>query len=119
MNRFRSPFTWLFQRLARFTHAVAGDLTWRPPAWAGTVRGGVARRPVLSTVSLVGLIALLVAGWYGWNWYVCRPKPQMVDWSITVAPLPEPDTEFQPQNLTLTFDRSVAKLESIGKDVTP
>ena len=118
MNRLPTPFTWLLQRLGRFAHTAFGDISWRPPEWVGAVKAGAIRRPGLSIVSFLGFIALIVAGTWGWHWYSNLPKPQMVDWSIAVSPLPEPNTEFQPQNLTLTFDRSVAKLESIGKDVT-
>src|SRR5260221_10041338 len=118
MNRIFAPAAWFFQRLVHFTRAVAGDISWRPPGWAGALGRGGGKRPVLSGASILGLIVLFVAGWWSWNWYVHQPKPTTVDWTVNLDPLPAPGAEFQPQSLTLTFDRSMAKLESIGKDVT-
>ena len=118
MNRLLSPAIWLWQRLNRLTRVLVGDISWRPPGWAAVVGGGVAKRPGLSLGAIVGLIVLLVAGSWFWHWYANRPKPQTVDWTVLLAPQPDPDNQFQPRNLTLTFDASVAKLELIGKDVT-
>ena len=117
MNRFLAPMVWLFHRLAGFIRAVFGDVTWRPPGWAGALGRGVGRRPILSVTLLLSLVALVAAGWWTWNWYAHQPKPPTVGWIINLAETPEPSDDFQTQPLTLTFDKSVAKLESIGKQV--
>jgi len=118
MKRFFTSATSLIRQLPQFLQAAIGDITWRPPGWARAARAGVIRRPLLSLVSVLGLIAFLVAGWFTTNWYEHRPKPPSVSWIINLADAPDPGNDFQPQNLTITFDQSVAKLESIGKDAT-
>lgn len=119
MNRIFGFVAWPFLQFTRLTRAVVGDITWRPPGWAGAVKVGVGRRPIFSGAALLGLIVLLVGGGWVWNWYAHLPKPVTVGWIVNMADAPEPGTEFQAQNLTLSFDQSVARLESIGKDVTP
>jgi uncharacterized repeat protein (TIGR01451 family) len=80
---------------------------------------GLKRRPLLSGATLLGLMALLAGGGWAWNWYAHLPKPPTVGWIVNMADLPDPGTEFQEQDLTLGFDQSVARLEIIGKEVTP
>jgi len=82
------------------------------------IKAGAARRPVSATIFVVLLIAMAVSGGRAWHWYANRPKPPTVGWIVNMAELPAPSTELVPQNLTLSFAQSVAKLESIGKDVT-
>ncbi len=118
MNFLFAPFVWLVKCLARFTRAVIGDIAWHPPAWAEKVKSSVGRRPKTVAGSLVGLVLLVAGGVWAWNWYTHLPKPPTVDWSVSMAALPDPDTEFVAQDLTLTFDRSVASLDLIDKDVT-
>jgi len=118
MKRFFDSASRFVRRLPQLLQVAIGDITWRPPGWAGVVRTRVVKRPILSLASALGLIVLLVAGWFTTNWYEHRPKPPSVSWIIHLADAPDPSNDFQPQNLTLTFDKSVAKLESIGKDVT-
>ena len=115
MNRLFAPVVWFFHLLARLVRAVFGDVSWRPPGWAGAIR----RRPVLSALSLVALLAIAVGGWRTWHWYAHQPKPPSVGWSIIHGRCAcSRRREFQPQPLTLRFNSSVAKLESIGKTVT-
>lgn len=61
------------------------------------------------------LVAIVAGGWSYWNWLAHQPKPTTVDWTISSSP-GYGDNGCPP--LTITFDRSAAKLESIGKDVT-
>jgi len=51
------------------------------------------------------------------NWYLHLPKPRTVSWIINLPDAVAPSDEFQEQNLTITFDKSVAKLAMIGKEV--
>ncbi|MCE0498348.1 MAG: alpha-2-macroglobulin family protein [Methylacidiphilales bacterium] len=118
MKRFLSAVTRFPRQLSRLFFAIIGDITWRPPGWALAVANGAARRPLLSASSLAGLVFLLVVGGWTLNWYLHQPKPPSVGWIINMNDAPAPGDTFQEQDLTLTFSQSVAKLESIGKDVT-
>jgi alpha-2-macroglobulin len=115
MNRSLGFAGWVFLPFVRFTRALVGEITWRPPGWVGAL----GQRPVLSGGILLMAIALAAGGWWGWNWYAHLPKPVTVGWIINMGDAPDPGTEFEAQDLTLSFDQSVAKLESIGKEVTP
>jgi uncharacterized protein YfaS (alpha-2-macroglobulin family) len=118
MKRFLSALSWLPRQLLRILFALIGDIAWRPPGWALAVKGGLGRRPLLSGFSFLGLALLLVAGGWTLNWYLHLPKPPSVHWFIQMSDTPAPQTYFQPQDLTLSFDQSVARLDRIGKDVT-
>jgi hypothetical protein len=118
MNRIFGFAGWPFLHFTRLTHVVVGDITWKPPEWAGKIKTGMGRRPLLSGGFLLGLIALLLAGDWTWNWYAHLPKPPTVGWIVSMGDVPDPATEFMEQDLTLSFDQSVAKLESIGQDVS-
>jgi uncharacterized protein YfaS (alpha-2-macroglobulin family) len=114
------PFTWFFQRFTLTARAIVGDISWRPPAWVTTTGREAKKRPIFSGGLALLLVACIIAGLAFWNWYRHLPKPTTVDWTISV-PQPSEGMGYGYQNgpLTLTFDRSAAKLESIGKDVTP
>lgn len=115
MNRIFGFAAWPFVQFTRFTQVVVGDITWRPPGWAGAVKAGVGRRPILSGLALLVAVLLVAGGGWLWNWYAHLPKPLAVDWAINQAAPSDPDTEFHQQPLTLAFDQSVAQLEKIGK----
>jgi uncharacterized protein YfaS (alpha-2-macroglobulin family) len=118
MNSPHSVFASIYRQFVRLPQALFGDVTWRPPEWATSLRASAIRHPLLSAISILGLITLLVAGGWSWNWYKHQPKPRTVSWIINLADPSAPGNDFQPQNLTITFDQSVAKLESIGKPIT-
>ena len=105
--------------LSRLLRAVVGDVTWRPPGWAVATRSSAGRHPFGFGLGLVLLLALGVGGWWTAQWYAHRPKPPTVGWNLYLASLLAPDTKFNPQPLTATFDQSAVRLESLGKDVTP
>jgi alpha-2-macroglobulin len=119
MNRFLVGVAWPFRQVGRLTSAVVGDITWRPPAWANGTGAAIGKRPFWYGLALLGLLFCAGAGGWIWNWYAHQPKPPTVDWIVNMAALPDPDDQFDPQTLTLSFDSSVAKLEDIGKVVTP
>ncbi len=96
------------------SRAVVGDVSWKPPGWMR----GLARRPFRSGGLLLALLLLAGGGAWTWNWYAHLPKPVTISWIVQMADLPDPGTEFEPQDLTLSFDVSAARLELIGKDVT-
>jgi uncharacterized protein YfaS (alpha-2-macroglobulin family) len=117
MNSIRTVAAWFSHLLSRSTRAVFGHVSYQPPGWMVAIGTGVSKRPVLSVASVVGLIVALAAGGYWLNWYAHQPKPRTVSWIVNLADAAPPADEFHPQNLTLTFDKSVARLENIGKEV--
>jgi uncharacterized repeat protein (TIGR01451 family) len=119
MNRSLSVVGWPFRQVGRLSHTVVGDITWRPPAWASASRASVGKRPILFGFSFLGIVVCVAVAVWIWNWYEHQPKPLTVDWIVNMGAPSDPDDQFDPQLLTLTFDSSVAKLESIGKVVTP
>jgi alpha-2-macroglobulin len=118
MNRSLAIVLWPFRQLNRLVHAVIGDIAWKPPTWARAVGSVGAHRPVLSGSLLFLVLALGLGGVWTWHWYANLPKPPSVSWIVNLSELPEPDNDFQAQTLMLNFDRSVARLDLIGKDVT-
>ncbi|MCE0482755.1 MAG: Ig-like domain-containing protein, partial [Methylacidiphilales bacterium] len=119
MNGSLPVFGHIFHSFIRFARTLVGEIIWRPPGWAGAVRTGAQKRPWLMLALSAGLLVLLVGGGWLWNWYAHLPKPPSVGWIVNLGDVPGTSVDFQPQYLTLTFDRSVAKLEDISKDVTP
>jgi len=110
----RSLAVWPFSQFSRLSRAVLGDLTWKPPGWMQTL----ARRP-LRWGGLLLLLALLAGGGGRiWSDYAHLPKPPTVGWIVALGDFPQPGTEFQEQELTLSFASSVARLDLIGKDVS-
>jgi uncharacterized repeat protein (TIGR01451 family) len=114
MNRSLAFAVWPLLVFTRIARAVVGDVTWKPPGWVRAM----GRRPVFSGGVLLVVLALLASGGWLWNWYAHLPKPVTVGWIINMGDAPDPGTEFNPQELTLNFDQSVAKLDLIGKEVT-
>jgi uncharacterized repeat protein (TIGR01451 family) len=72
----------------------------------------VARRPVVSSVIAVILLALVAGGVRTWHWYANLPQPPSTHWSFGGRP------GGSRQPLNLEFERSVAALNLIGKDVS-
>ena len=112
MNRFSALVAWPVRQFTRFIHAVIGDIAWRPPGWLQGTKAFVARRPWLCGTFAVTLAVCVVAAWWVANWYAHLPKP--LDGRL-VDQFDSPGYYRQP--VTLRFDRSVAALEFIGKDV--
>jgi alpha-2-macroglobulin len=104
------------RRVRSFFFFFLGDLSvsWRPPGWLRPM----ARRPFTSISLLVGLIAILISGWYACNFWKHRPVPLETNWIINAPGVSEPTDEFMAQPLIITFDRSIARLDLIGKPVT-
>jgi alpha-2-macroglobulin len=108
-------------RLVRsFLGTIFGDISfaWRPPGWASRSASAVARKPLYSAALFLGLIVLVIGAWVLAVMWKHRPVPLETTWIIQVPPIAAPDDQFQPQRLVITFDRSVAQLNAIGKPVT-
>jgi uncharacterized protein YfaS (alpha-2-macroglobulin family) len=117
MNRIRSAAAWISRVFNKCTNAVIGDFSWRPPGWLSVIGRGATRHPIFSFLSILAVISVLVACWSYYKWYEHQPKPRTVSWIANLPEASAPGDQFQPQNLTITFDKSVARLDSIGKEV--
>jgi len=102
----RSLVLWPFVQFSRVTRAVVGDVTWKPPGWMAAL----SRRPFLWGGLFLALVISAVVAWRVWDYYAHLPKPPMTTWNVW------PDGT---RNATVTFSGSVARLDLIGKDVTP
>jgi uncharacterized protein YfaS (alpha-2-macroglobulin family) len=98
-------------------HTLLGEISfsWRPPQWLRRSGQGVAKRPLFFFLLLLGLVGSLVSGWILWNGWKHRPQPLETDWIIQAPGVAEPADEPEPQNLSISFDRSVAELAEIDK----
>lgn len=97
---------------------LLGDFTWSAPRWMRSV----ARRPRTSAGIVTAIIALAVAGWFGWNWYKHRPQPQQFTFDV-IAPAGTDYSQQQQKTpvvhpLVVTFSGSAAPIESVDKAVT-
>ncbi|HZN95340.1 MAG TPA: MG2 domain-containing protein, partial [Myxococcales bacterium] len=105
-----------------------GELSWSPPPWARATgaagaRGARATRDFVKghkqgvAATLVALLVLGGAGYYGYRWWESRPKP--VEFSVS-AQAPgltaiEENPTFKP--VRIKFGGSAARLDQVGKRV--
>lgn len=95
-----------------------GRFKWQAPAWlrkTGESIGSLVfwgKRHLKTAVAiLVAVVILIAAGIYGHHWYINRPKPYMVAYSVSAPTLTNPD-------ITIRFQDSVAPIEMINQPVT-
>jgi alpha-2-macroglobulin len=98
-------------------HALLGDISfsWRPPQWLRRTGQGIARRPIVSLLAFLALLGAFIGGWLLWNGWKNRPQPLLTDWIAQAPGVADPSNQFEPQMLSVSFDRSVAALAQIGK----
>jgi len=110
---------WLLAFLLR---PIFGNVAWSAPAWV-TATGKAARQhPLKFTGTIAGVLLLAAAGWFGWHWWVNRPKPaepNRITFEV-VAPAVTDYSEARPDihPLEIRFSGSAARIESLGKPVT-
>ncbi|HEY9133170.1 MAG TPA: alpha-2-macroglobulin [Dyella sp.] len=112
----------LFGLLGLILKPLIGNVSWSAPSWAPATAGLVRRKPLQSAGVLVAALLLASGGWFGWQWYKNRPKPEepmRVTLSVQ-APLP---TDYAQQPIVIApldvhFSRSAAPIELVGKPVT-
>ena len=102
---------------------LVGNVSWSAPAWMRFAATSVRRYPW----QLAGVVSCALALGYGWHWYQHRPKPPEPETvHFTVNP-PAPTTYETDENghpqvvvqpLEVTFSRSTAPIELVGKPVT-
>jgi uncharacterized repeat protein (TIGR01451 family) len=98
-------------------HALLGDVSfsWRPPHWLRQTGQGIARRPAVSLLAILALLAAVIGGWFLYNGWKHRPQPLITDWIAQAPAVAAPSDTFEPQPLWISFDRSVAALAAIGR----
>jgi uncharacterized protein YfaS (alpha-2-macroglobulin family) len=123
-----------FQRfLAPVLQAIFGQFQWTPPAWLlraiATLRSWgsraiewlAARRaanPVRFWLETSAILAFIVGGYAGWQWYEHLPEPYYLQVSVS-RPGPTPlEPNAIPDPVNVQFSGSAAKLGAIGKSVT-
>jgi uncharacterized protein YfaS (alpha-2-macroglobulin family) len=116
----------LGRTLTRASTALFGRLAWTPPGYLRATGAAVgagwraaALRPAVSTAAFVLALSAIGGGWFGWKWWQQRPKPVEVTFSVT-APTRTPienEDDNKPRPLVVQFQRGVAPLPLIGKDV--
>ncbi len=105
---------WLTRMLGAGLRPLLGDFSWGAPGWMHVVR----RHPRRSGGAALALIVLALAGWFGWQWYQHRPRPQQMTFEVT-APAITDYSEDTPviQPLVVTFSGSAAPIEQVDKVV--
>ena len=93
---------WLLAFLLR---PIFGNVAWSAPAWV-TATGKAARQhPLKFTGTIAGVLLLAAAGWFGWHWWVNRPKPaepNRITFEV-VAPAPAQALAPSPTEPCATF----------------
>ena len=110
--------------------AVFGEVRWQRPQWltlasARTQQGiasfGTAVRasPARSAAIAAGALAVIVGGYFLWQWYENRPKPVEVAYRVNpVAPTCYScEPPGKPNALIVQFEASVAPLDRAGHKV--
>ena len=113
--------------------AIFGQIQWTPPAWLPRAADSLrirtrravnwlaARRaanPVGFWVTAASLLAVIIGGYAGWQWYKHLPEPYYLQVSVS-RPAPTPlEPNAVPDNVEIQFSGSAARLGAIGKNVT-
>ena len=127
----------IFIGLADFFGTVLGGLfgaptAWQPPLWWQTFVSPLTRqfakrvahiRAQPARASLAATLALLLigAGVLGARWWLARPQPETIAFTV-IAPERtcyecEQESDRAPKPLTVRFEKSVAPLALVGKDL--
>ncbi|MGH8161906.1 MAG: Ig-like domain-containing protein, partial [Gammaproteobacteria bacterium] len=103
--------------LAFLLRPLLGEFRWTAPAWTHTVR----RHPRASGGMVAGLIVLIVAGWFSWQWYQHRPHPPQMTFEVSAPTVTDYSQEQQKEPvvhpLVVTFSGSAAPIEQVDKVV--
>ncbi|MDQ2919347.1 MAG: hypothetical protein M3R10_05670, partial [Verrucomicrobiota bacterium] len=102
----------------RYLRKLLGELSWNRPPWITRSVARIRAHRLISSATVILILALLNGGVWGWRWYQRQPKPLRV--AVTAEPIPVTrlEKELHPGFLYIDFDGSVAKLEQIGKSLT-
>ncbi|HEX4862167.1 MAG TPA: hypothetical protein VFV07_13100, partial [Rhizomicrobium sp.] len=119
-------------RAARWTRAfladvlpkIFGRVAWTPPAWVGKALTSVRAKPREYLGATLSVIALVLGGYFGVQWYLSLPRPPEPDRITFEVQTPAityyyddagPKTVIH--SLSVKFSGSVAPLALVGKTV--
>lgn len=113
------------RRWKDWAKAVVGEVSYKPPLWAGKIWSGAKRHPRRCLAGAAILLMLGIAGWKTWSWWEAhRPRARQFteERQITAKLSPPGVTPIvknkpQPQTLRLDFSAAAAKLDLVGKTV--
>ncbi len=109
--------------ISRFSTPVIGRWDWQPPSWIALIGGRLAqgKRYLAADGKRAGLILLvLVSMLGGWLWYLSRPVPHYVTYTVTAPGL----TEYNEKGISaikplfVQFSESAAPLQQMDKTIT-
>ncbi len=105
----------MFRKLQQCLSFFIGDLSWKPPGWLARTAGrcGAAARshPRRSAVAALLVFAFSAGGWWAYDWQRRQPKPVTISVKVEAPGVTKLEKELQPQELTVVFGASVAKVE--------
>lgn len=103
-----------------------GKINWSSPPWLCALQRNIKARPKSFGASMLVILAMLIAGGYGYQWYKNLPKPRLVTAVITSPKITPIAETMIPDNLAIDFGinegeftpQSVAPMQAIDKEVT-
>jgi len=108
--------------LCEAVQAAFGQFTWTRPGWIKSLSGFLGRtlfrQKKNSALVAMLLLAVIGSGYQISGWWLARPKPVEINFSIENPARTEIENDKPPNPLTVKFDESVAPLALIGKEVT-
>src|SRR5438105_3479318 len=111
---------WAF--LKRVWFAAFGRVNWDAPPWArGIGRGGqwMWAHKLKSLGALAVMAGLSTGGYFGWQAWKNRPRPEMTHVSLSApAPTTFDEGKPRPNPVRIEFDHSAAPLKNVNKKVT-
>jgi uncharacterized protein YfaS (alpha-2-macroglobulin family) len=117
----------LFRFIGMVLRPLVGNLSWSAPAWAPATSAAVRRKPRQFAGGLIAVLLLIAAGWFGWQWYVHRPKPiepERITFEAKAPALteyaaqPDGNPKITIHPLQVDFSHSAAPIELVGKPVS-
>ena len=117
----------LFRLIGMVLRPLIGNVSWSAPAWAPATGAAVRRRPRRFAVGFFATLIVLVAGWFGWQWYANRPKPiepERITFEAKAPALteyvaqPDGNPKITIHPFQVDFRRSAAPIELVGKPVS-
>ncbi|HEY2068384.1 MAG TPA: alpha-2-macroglobulin [Rhizomicrobium sp.] len=108
--------------IGTFLKPLFGSVSWKRPPWVEQTAAMVRAHKRQVAAGAMGLVAVLVIGVGGYEWYIHRPHPPEPDRITFAVTTPEP-TNYEDTNPTIhpvevKFSGSVAPIELVGKTVT-
>jgi uncharacterized protein YfaS (alpha-2-macroglobulin family) len=106
--------------------SLFGRVNWSSPPWMNYLHRQAATSPKAFWGLSAGLVVMVAALGYSYNWYKHLPKPQLIEASITAPKITPLAEQLIPDSLSFSFgigsgddftSKSVAPLNWIGKEV--